>query len=242
MARQNEKECLEKLKNAFLGKTNVTIYANCELETILQILFSAKPNADSNSFPDFVFSGGGIEHFELTSSKETKRKGSEFKKEESINKKSKDTCFEKLKEEHLNTKIVPGTITIDNYNEVYDFFSYEYFIYSLERNIVNHIESLEKNNYKDKVVVFIMEQQTARLLVDEGIVPISFYELHRDKKALSILKQHCNSVNYIIYFVADSVEVLDLSKINDLLSESFVYKKVKGGRLIKCQLNRLIDL
>lgn len=87
-----------------------------------------------------------------------------------------------------------------------------------------------------------MEQQTARLWIDEGIVPISFYELHRDKKALLILKQHCNSVNYIIYFVADSVEVLDLSKINDLLSKSLVYKNVKGGRLIKHQLNLLIDL
>ena len=241
MARQNEKECLEELKNAFLGKTNVTIYANCESETISQILFSAKPNANSNSFPDFVFSGGGIEHFELTSSKET-RKGSEFKIEESINKKSKDIYFEKLKEEFLNTKFVPGTITTDNYEEVSESFSYESFIHSLERNIVNHVESLEKSNYKNKVVVFLMEQQTARLWIDKGIVPISFYELHRDKKALSILKQHCNSVNYIIYFVADSVEVLDMSKINDLLNESLVYNNVKGGRLIKHQLNLLIDL
>ena len=87
-----------------------------------------------------------------------------------------------------------------------------------------------------------MEQQTARLWIDEGIIPIKFYELHRDKKALSILKQHCISVNYIIYYVADSIEVLDMSKINELLSESLVYEKVKGGRLIKNQLNLLIDL
>jgi|LSQX01.2.fsa_nt_gb hypothetical protein len=241
MARQNEKECTEELKNAFLGKTNVKIYANCELETISQILFSAKSNVNKNNFPDFVFSGGGIEHFQLTSSKET-RKGSEFKIEESINKKSKDEYFEMLKEEHLNSEFIPGTIATDNYEEVYESFSYEAFIHSLERNIVNHVESLEKSNYQDKVVVFLMEQQTARLWIDEGIIPIKFYELHRDKKALSIIKQHCNSVNYIIYFVADSVEVLDLSKMDDLLNESLIYKNVKGGRLVKHQLNLLINL
>lgn len=235
MARQNENECLEELRNAFLGETNVKIYTNCEPETISQIIFSAKPNPNSNSFPDFVFSDGGIEHFELTSSKET-RKGSEFKIDESINKKLKDVHFEKLKEEYSNTKIAPGTITADGYEEVYESFSYESFIHSLERNIINHVESLEKSNYKNKVVVFLMEQQTARLWIDKGIIPISFYELHRDKKALSILKQHCSSVSYIIYFVADSVEVLDMSKINDLLNESLVYKNVKGGRLIKHHL------
>ena len=241
MARQNEKECIEELKNAFLGKTNVKIYANCELETISQILFSAKPNANSNSFPDFVLDDGGIEHFQLTSSKET-RKGSEFKIEENINKKSRDEYFEMLKEDYLNSEFVPGTITTDNYEEVYESFSYDAFIHSLERNIVNHVESLEKGHNQDKVVVFLMEQQTARLWIDEGIIPIKFYELHRDKKALSIIKQHCNSVNYIIYFVADSVEVLDLSKIDDLLKESLVYKNVKGSRLVKHQLNLQINL
>ena len=241
MARQNEKECLEELKNVFIGKTNVKIYANCELETISQILFSANPSANSNSFPDFVFSGGGIEHFQLTSSKET-RKGSEFKIEESINKKSKDEYFEMLKEDYLNSEFVPRTIATDNHEEVYESFSYDAFIHSLERNVASHVESLEKSNYQNKIVVFLMEQQTARLWIDEGIVPIRFYELHKDKKALLIIKQHCNFVNYIIYFVANSVEVLDLSKIDDLLKESLVYKNVKGGRLVKHQLNLLINL
>ena len=51
------------------------------LEGIRQYILSAKPNIDSNTFPDFVIDGGGIEHFKITSSKETK-KGANFKKEE----------------------------------------------------------------------------------------------------------------------------------------------------------------
>ena len=101
MARKNEKECLEALKNAFLGKTNIKIHANCELKSISQFIFSAQPNKNDNDFPDFVFDGGGIEHFQLTSSKET-RKGSSFKIEENANKKIRDEYYSKLKADYLD--------------------------------------------------------------------------------------------------------------------------------------------
>ena len=112
---------------------------------------------------------------------------------------------------------------------------------SLIRNIDNHVESLEKSNYKGKTVIFLMEQQTARLWIDEGVVPIRFYELHKDKKALTLIKEHCSDIRYVIYYVSDSIEVLDLTKIDELLKKSVVYKNVKGGRLIKHQINLLIN-
>ena len=84
MARANEKESLERVKDALLGKNNIRVYAACELTKITECLFSAKANPDGNAFPDFVFDGGGIEHFELTSSRETK-KGSAFRLEEKRN-------------------------------------------------------------------------------------------------------------------------------------------------------------
>ena len=51
----------------------------------------------------------------------------------------------------------------------------------------------------------------------------------------TLIKEHCPSVNYLIYFVIDSIEILDLSKIDSLLKESFIYKNVKSGRLINSQ-------
>ena len=241
MTRQNEIGCLETLKNALLGKTNISIYSNCDLKSFSLYVFSAKQNMNSNVFPDFIFNGGGIEHFQLTSSKET-RKGSAFKIEENANKQIRDEYHSKLEHSYLKSDSAPGTITTSNYEEIYESFSYEDFLRSFERNVVSHVESLEKNNYQNKIVVFLMEQQTARLWIDEGVVPIKFYELHKDKRALSLVKDFCKHVKYVVYCVSDSIEVLDLSKINELLDNSITYKNVKGGRLIRHQIDFLIDL
>ena len=241
MARENEKECLEVLKNAILGKNNVNIYCNSEIRHILRYVFAAKENPNTNDFPDFIFDDGGIEHFQLTSSKETK-KGSEFKIEESRNRQIKEDYEAELKKEFLQSDYVPGTMSTSDYEETYESFTYEDFLSSLQRNVSSHVDSLEKCHYENKVVFFLMEQQTARLWIDEGVVPIKFYELHKDKRALLIIKELCRSVNYLVYLVSDSVEIIDLSKIDDLLENAITYKNVKGGRLIKHQINLFINL
>lgn len=137
---------------------------------------------------------------------------------------------------------MPGLIITDTYENTYDCFDYDYFLNSLERNIIHHVESLEKSGYQQKTVIFIMEQQTARMYIDDKRTPISFYELHRDKKALTIIKNYCKFVNYIIYYVADFIEIIDLSLINELLFKSIVYKDVKGGKLKKKQSDLFIDI
>ena len=241
MARENEKKCLEAVKNAILGKNNISIYSNCEISNISGYIFVATENHNANDFPDFVFDGGGIEHFELTSSKETK-KGSEFKIEESRNNQIKKEYETELRNEFLHSDYVPGTMSTSNYEETYESFTYEDFLSSLRRNISNHVGSLEKSHYMNKVVFFLMEQQTARLWIDEGVLPIRFYELHKDKNALSIIKETCYSVRFLIYLVSDSIEIIDLTKIDNLLENAIVYKNVKGGRLIKHQINLFINL
>jgi len=241
MARENENKCLNVIKDAILGKNNINVYSNCSLKEIMDYIFSAVGNANYNDFPDFVFDGGGIEHFELTSSKESK-KGSEFKIEESKNKQIREKYEEKIREDFLNSKHVPDTFSTFTVEETYDSFTYEDFLSSLKRNISNHVDSLIKNHYEDKIVIFLMEQQTARMWIDEGMIPIRFYELHRDKRALSIMKDLCNSVKYLIYSAADSIEIIDLSKLDSLIDKSVIYKKVMGGRLIDESITILWDL
>ena len=241
MTRQNEKECLEALKNAYLGKIKAKIYSNCELKTFFDYLFNSKPNPNENVFPDFVFDDGCIEHFQLTSSRET-RKGSLFKIKEKIDEKVSSAYNLKLKNDYLNSEFDPQTITVSTYDDIYDCFSYENFLKSFKRNIIHHVKSLEKSNYRDKTVVFLMEQQTARLWIDEERFEKRFYLFHKDNEALSFIKEYCNCVNFIVYFTYDSIEILDLSKIDELLNKSIVYKNVKGGKLIKHQLNLLIDI
>ena len=55
-----------------------------EDEEIIKKAFSkAKDNPDPNLFPDFIYDDGFIEHFQVTSSYETKRKGSNMEIEKS---------------------------------------------------------------------------------------------------------------------------------------------------------------
>lgn len=239
--RQNEIDCLNNIKDALRGDKRIEIHSNCEINSLSYIFFSACSNSNPNEFPDFVFDGGGIEHFELSSSKET-NKGASFKIEENQNIKAKEEFYQKENEKLASTSIVPGTIRSITYEEKYEGFSYEDFLYSLERNIKKHVESLNKSSFHCKTIIFLMEQQTARLTVDEGFVPHSFYYLSKDQKALSTIKQYCGDISYLVYFVADSIEIIDLSKIDNLLEHSVIYKNVVGGRLIREKINLIIDI
>ena len=44
-------------------------------DELMEILKNVKNNEKASEFPDFVFSNGFIEHFQITSAKESKRKG-----------------------------------------------------------------------------------------------------------------------------------------------------------------------
>lgn len=241
MARINETNCLETLKSALAGKTSINIYSNCDLEIISRYISLAKSNKNPNEFPDFTFDGGGIEHFEITSSLEDK-KGSKFNIEENKNGKICEQRYLELKNEFQNSAHTPGIVTVNNDSEIYEEFSYDCFIHSLKRNIVKHVTSLKKNNYCDKIVFFLIEQKTARLCIFDDTDFAKFYSLHEDRKVLSLIKENCNYVNYLIYFVADSIEVLDLSKIDELLDNSTECKNIKGGRFIKFRFNLFFDI
>lgn len=86
MVRSNELECLKYIINTCFGKANGTIvFCNVDNDTeILKQLNEVKPNPNPSEFPDFLSGDEIVEHFSITSSKEN-RKGSNFKKEQSVN-------------------------------------------------------------------------------------------------------------------------------------------------------------
>ena len=72
-----------------------------DIQKMESILDSAVPNNESNKFPDFVFKGGFIEHFQVTSSKETRKGAEHLKLKSGYNTKVTD----------IKSKIVSGEIT-----------------------------------------------------------------------------------------------------------------------------------
>lgn len=77
---EREQECLYQVREIL--RTKVCFLCVEKIEDIVSDIMSAKPNRHANDFPDFVFEGGFIEHFQVTAAKET-TKGSSFRKKES---------------------------------------------------------------------------------------------------------------------------------------------------------------
>lgn len=240
MARSEETICLNKIKTALLCQGTIKIVAsNCDCEQILSFIASANPNDDPNVFPDFVFNNGGIEHFQIDSSKETK-KGSEFIRDEKANQRVIEEDFLKQKELLTKDKIHNNESRVITYSNEYNYFSYGAFLKSLERNINRHVKSLNKQGYQNKTVIFLMDQQSARLSIFSKYRTFKeFYILSKDRTALNIIKKICVNVDYLIYIVADAIELIDLSKIDELINNSIIYEYVDGGILKNKTVNFL---
>ena len=128
MSRDNELNCLNNIKNAFCKSNNMHIDAcNCNREKIRKIFLNANENEDSNTFPDFNFEGGIIEHFIITGYKESK-KGSAFKIEESKANKETDIFFKEEDKKFLNSPRNPGTYHTISHENTYSNSVYKDFL------------------------------------------------------------------------------------------------------------------
>ena len=170
-----------------------------------------------------------MEHFSVTSSKENK-KGSAFKKEESINDKKiqkiikdwQDCCAKLLiKGNAIRTNVIENT---------YSDLSYEYFINSFNKNLLHHIESLKKYHIDNKKVIFLIELQDALMGIYRHDVFYKFYELNKDKKALFVLKSFVNLLDVVILRASDRIEVIDMKKCDELYEFSYCEEDIRGGR------------
>ena len=68
MLRKQEQECFERVKKLAKDKNDTRL---------LSFLYKATANSESSLFPDFLFDGGFIEHFQVSAANENK-KGSKY--------------------------------------------------------------------------------------------------------------------------------------------------------------------
>ena len=118
----------------------------------------------------------------------------------------------------------------------------ESFVKSFKRNVENHLESLRKSEYTKQVVVFLIEQESASLGVYEHDIFNRFYKLSEDKKMLQYIKETMTDVNYIIFNATDSYEIIDLSKIDLVITRAKENLDIRGGRQKNVSIKLYIDL
>ena len=199
---------------------------------IEQILRAAKPNINASAFPDFVFENGFIEHFQVTSSKETK-KGAKHTKEMSLFASKVNAETERLKQEWDDTpsfdKVRSKQWMLDNPEH-----SHEYLVQSFERNWSNHIESLEQYAGNKGVGIFLVEYSDFALSMIENVYKdwingmaqgdmreqekFHCYRLTRDKRLLDFIYQYKEQIKYVIFVYCSGFEIIRLENIPYLLN------------------------
>lgn len=239
--REKEINIIEEIQERYKVKGIDTFsFCNVNSEVINNIFSSISPNNNENDFPDFIFNDGILEIYEVTSAKET-RKGSNYKQEYEKNERNNKKRKENTVNTFLKSMYIPHTISVTNYENSYSDFTYENFIISLEKNTKNHINSLEKYDHCNKLVVFLMNYNGGNMFTMKNNVVDQIYSLHRDKKSLQILKEYKNSVDVFIFVMNDAIEIIDMKTIEELISLSKNLNYV-CGRNKNIEISLYIDI
>lgn len=198
---------------------------------IASILRTAKPNERLSEFPDFIFQKGFIEHFQVTSSKTT-RKGAEHKKDEQAFKSAVQKEQEEVRKQWEH-EMECNTLRSTSWTFEYGAHSYEDLKKSFQDSWEKHLQSLEKYNGTKEIGIFMIEYDESALGMIECVYTdwingmsqgdmrkqedFKNYRLSRDKKILNYIYQFKDKIRYVIYVYRDGFEIIRTDNIPYLL-------------------------
>ncbi len=198
---KKELECLNTLKNIM-----------SRFESGARFFYLAAPNEKSSEFPDFIFEDGFIEHFQISSSKETK-KGSDFNIAKNDFNKDMKEKFDKNKNEWLASDFQSNTLGVKIYETIFDDGSYEFYIKSFKKNFDKHITSLRKYNGEKSIGIFLVEFLGGKITILENNVFKEFYKLSYDKELLEYIYQFKDELKYVVFTDNEHYDIVELHNI-----------------------------
>ena len=238
MQKEQEQECFEQVKKLAKDKND---------NRLLSFLNKATANPESNLFPDFLFDGGFIEHFQVSAANEYK-KGSEHNIAVNDFERENKTTFEQEKTDFLKSPLrknpVIGTydLKVTKYEMACPEYNYESFVKSFKRNFEKHINSLQKYTGKKSIGIFLIELVGASLTVKQNNGFREFYRLEFDRELLTHINQYAECLKFIIFVSTDKYEVLELNKIPKLLNNIPQGLTFGVGRFRNVKLKLFIDI
>ena len=153
MRGEKEQHCFERVKQVAYKKDD---------KLFLGILENVKPNPQKNEFPDFIFDGGFIEHFQVSAANET-RKGSEHNRTVGEFERQHGEAFEREKEKFLQSPLLVHAsadqyiMTVSTHKMISPLYSYKSFTKSFKGNFSKHIQSLQKYTSEKACGIFLIE-------------------------------------------------------------------------------------
>ena len=182
----------------------------------------AGANPSKSEFPDFIFDNGFIEHFQITSSRIT-RKGATHAREESEFKRRVDDDVEKLKKEWNETPSF-SKVRSESWEFQNPVHSYEFLVESFKQNWENHIQSSKRYSKNKKIGIFMIEYPEIALAMCENVYcdwidgmaqgdmrqqeTFKEYRLSRDKELLKYIYGFKNVIKYVVYVNSIRCEVI----------------------------------
>lgn len=143
----------------------------CSEDDVVEVseLFDrAKANPSPSEFPDFTSDNAIIEHFEITSSEETRRKGARQKRDDAIFKRAREQKIMEIEETISQSTENFGDVIVLTGKAPNQEHSHELLKKSLEKNCCQHLLSLAQYNKKlgrtsSDSTVFVVEYQDSAL-------------------------------------------------------------------------------
>lgn len=255
MIKQKEKEirCFNDVKDSFYDMLTKRCselkcdYTDTNLDEVYNILSSAFPNPSGSRFPDFVFSNGFIEHFQVSAANENK-KGSKHNIAVNDFERGSNENIERLKNEFLQSpprkNPVTGTYDLKVVTREMESpeYAYESFVKSFKRNFEKHIESLQKYTGDKSIGIFLIELAGPRLTVLRNNIFRAFYRLAIDRDLLEYIDKYTAYLKYIFFVSLDDYEVLELNKIPHQLNNIPQGLTFGVGRFINMNCTLFIDI
>ena len=214
MQKQQEKDCFEQVRKLAKDKNDTRL---------LSFLNKVTANPESSQFPDFLFDGGFIEHFQVSAANENK-KGSAHNIAVNDFERESNEAFEKEKNAFLQSpprkNPIMGTcdVTIVKREMACPEYSYENFVKSFKRNFNKHIMSLQKYTGEKSIGIFLIKLAGTNLTIIQNNCFRAFYRLAVDRELLTYINQYAGYLKFIIFINADRYEILELNEIPKLLS------------------------
>lgn len=245
MRGEAEQKCLEQIQNDIKGvcgngQSLECVYSDCPVE-VLKLICCAEPNPQSSKFPDFLFPGGFIEHFEVTTTKESK-KGAVLKREENKFQKEVQNQFEAFREEIAGIT-EPHTIVSRVVEKEFLGSTYDDFVSSFERSWKHHIGSLDNYRGEKDIGIFLIENTGSafKQMRNEQYLR-ALHRLSVDRRLLSIVEEDKEKLSYVVYKQAQFYEIIKVETIPMLMKQIPEWLYFEPGRKIASNIHMGIVL
>lgn len=236
----NEIECLESVKTKF--KDECLFGGTTEdFEQLKKLVFTCKIDEKQTKFPDFIGENGFIEHFQITSSKTTK-KGQVHAKKMSKLKREDELTIDDIKNHSVDSENSDGVYKYTNLM-MYPNHDYSCLVDSIKKTWNNHLKKLESYNGPKEIKVFMIQYNDICALQMfeeypagvEGMYMGDFpkhkaicYRISRDNNILDILYESKDKIDYVIFKSYSNLEIIKLKSIPVLKKLNPYPYKIEG--------------